>query len=408
MSDAFILAKLLVILGLMLYFLFRQWDVGLVIFSGALALGALSGRPLPEWGSAFIRELTSRSTLELLGAVLFITTMVELLKEVGSLDKLVKSLSVLLPDRRLSIPIPPAILGLLPMPGGALLSAPMVDTATKDLPLSSEDKAFFNYWFRHLWEYIVPLFPAVLIASSITGIPVRTLLIAQAPFTAGAILAGTLVLMKRLPHRLTVVNSAQDRKLAWKDLGVALWPVALVIIGTIGLGINLLLLLVLAIVLITIVHRPSVEKVKRAFKGGFSLRNILLILGIMGFKRMVEIAGAAPAVYRTLVALHCPPPFMVFIVPMSAGVLTGVTGAAIGITFPLLSPFLMGSAPHLNMVAFAFGASFIGVLLSPFHVCLVLTREYFQAKWGPIYRLLLPSTALIAIIAFLVYTFMPR
>lgn len=407
MSDTLLIAKLLFILSLMLFFLFRQWDVGLVIFSGAVAMGLLSGKPLPEWGPAFFREITSRSTLELLAAVLLITTMVELLREAGSLDRLVKSLSTLLPDRRLSIPIPPAILGLLPMPGGALLSAPMVATATRDLPLSNEDKTFFNYWFRHIWEYIVPLFPAVLIASSITGVPIRTLLIIQTPFSAGAMLAGSIILFRRLPHRLAPNNSEREKRIAWKELGVALWPVALVIAGTVGLGINLPALLLLTIILIILVHRLGVEKVKRAFKGGFSLRNVLLILGIMGFKRMVEIAGVAPAVYRALVALHCPPPLMAFLVPMSAGLLTGVTGAAIGITFPLLGPILTGSSPHLNAVAFAFGASFIGVLLSPFHVCLVLTREYFQARWGPVYRLLLPSTALIAVIAFLVYTLVP-
>lgn len=408
MSDTVLIARLLLILAAMLFFLFRQVDVGLVIFSGAVAMGFLSSRPFPEWSGAFIEEITSRSTLELLAAVLLITTMVELLREVGSLDKLVRSLGVLLPDRRLSIPIPPAILGLLPMPGGALLSAPMVAAATKDLPLSNEDKAFFNYWFRHLWEYIVPLFPALLIASSITGVPIRTLLLIQSPFTLGAMLAGGIVLVRRLPRQLVPDNSIEERRRAWRDLGIAIWPVALVIAGTAGLGINLPLLLVMTIISIAIVHRPGLERMKKALRGGFSLRNILLIMGIMGFKRMVEISGAAPAVYRALLALHCPPFLMAFLVPMSAGILTGVTGAAIGLTFPLLSPILMGSTPHLNTVAFAFGACFIGVLLSPFHVCLVLTRDYFQAKWGPIYRLLLPSTALIVVIAFLVYTLLPR
>ncbi|MCS7287258.1 MAG: DUF401 family protein [Anaerolineae bacterium] len=408
MNDAWLIGKLLFILALMLFFLFRQWDVGLVIFSGAVAMGFLSGKPLAEWGTAFLKEITSRSTLELLAAVLLITTMVELLRETGSLNRLVNSLGSLLPDRRLSIPIPPAILGLLPMPGGALLSAPMVAAASHGLPLSNEDKTFFNYWFRHVWEYIVPLFPAVLIASSLTGIPIRTLLIVQTPFTFAAILAGSIVLVKRLPDRLTPFTSAEEKHIAWKDLGMALWPVAFVIAGTVGLGISLPILLILTIILIILVHKASAEKVRRALEGGFSMRNVLLILGIMGFKKMIEVAGVAPAVYRTLVAFHCPPLLMAFLIPMSVGALTGVTGAAIGITFPLLSPILMESSPHLNMVAFAFGASFIGVLLSPFHVCLVLTREYFQARWGPLYRLLLPSTALITVMAFLVYIFVPE
>jgi hypothetical protein len=43
----------------------------------------------------------------------------------------------------------------------------------------------------------------------------------------------------------------------------------------------------------------------------------------------------------------------------------------------------------------AFAAGFIGVLLSPVHLCLALTRDYFHADWAPLYRLLLPSVALL-------------
>jgi hypothetical protein len=38
-------------------------------------------------------------------------------------------------------------------------------------------------------------------------------------------------------------------------------------------------------------------------------------------------------------------------------------------------------------------------LLSPLHLCLALTREYFDANWGPIYRRIVPSVALVVIAA---------
>jgi len=51
----------------------------------------------------------------------------------------------------------------------------------------------------------------------------------------------------------------------------------------------------------------------------------------------------------------------------------------------------------------AFVAGFIGVLLSPVHLCLVLTREYFKADiWG-IYKKIIPASGIIIVVAFIVY-----
>jgi len=34
-------------------------------------------------------------------------------------------------------------------------------------------------------------------------------------------------------------------------------------------------------------------------------------------------------------------------------------------------------------------------MLSPVHMCLALTRAYFKAEWGPLYRRIAPSAALV-------------
>jgi hypothetical protein len=60
-----------------------------------------------------------------------------------------------------------------------------------------------------------------------------------------------------------------------------------------------------------------------------------------------------------------------------------------------------GGAPA-NM-SFAFTAGFIGVLLSPVHLCLVLTREYFKADLWGIYRKTIPSSAFIFAAALIEY-----
>ena len=215
------------------------------------------------------------------------------------------------------------------------------------------------------------------------------------------------MLVRRLPRPIRDEVSKNSRLYGLQELLIALWPVVAVILGSVGLGIELAFSLVVVILLVILIHRPSMEVIRRALKRGFSPRLIMLIPGVMGFKKIIEVTGAAKATFDVLSAIHFPPVLLAFMVPLSAGLLTGVTVAAVGLSFPLLLPILQGSNSLLNVTALAFGGSFMGVLLSPFHLCLVLTREYFEARWGPIYRLILPSVALVSGIAFLLYLLLP-
>ncbi|MCK4325381.1 DUF401 family protein, partial [bacterium] len=46
-------------------------------------------------------------------------------------------------------------------------------------------------------------------------------------------------------------------------------------------------------------------------------------------------------------------------------------------------------------IILAYGCGYIGVLLSPVHICLILTRDYFKANLVGIYRLILTPILLL-------------
>ncbi|MBU1354966.1 MAG: DUF401 family protein [Candidatus Edwardsbacteria bacterium] len=52
---------------------------------------------------------------------------------------------------------------------------------------------------------------------------------------------------------------------------------------------------------------------------------------------------------------------------------------------------------------FAHSLQLPGLLISPSHLCLALTREYFKANWGQVYRYLLPASSGIVLLGFLLY-----
>ena len=73
-------------------------------------------------------------------AVVLIMTLSELLRQTGGLKGMVESLQALIPNGRFVIAALPALVGLLPMIGGAMFSAPMVEESSRGLDLSRERK----------------------------------------------------------------------------------------------------------------------------------------------------------------------------------------------------------------------------------------------------------------------------
>ena len=57
---------------------------------------------------------------------------------------------------------------------------------------------------------------------------------------------------------------------------------------------------------------------------------------------------------------------------------------------------LLAAEMDMGAVALAYTGAFLGVLLSPLHLCFSLTRDYFKAEWGQVYKMVVPSVALVA------------
>ncbi len=132
-------------------------------------------------------------------------------------------------------------------------------------------------------------------------------------------------------------------------------------------------------------------------------RVISLLASVMFFKYMLDrssaLTGLGPMLSAAPSSLIVA---MVIFLPFLVGLLVGLNQAYVATTFPLLAPFI-GHDPGLLMLAYAFG--FFGVLLSPAHLCLALSREYFKASWVSVYKWLVPSILGVAIVTFTVWLF---
>jgi integral membrane protein (TIGR00529 family) len=227
---------------------------------------------------------------------------------------------------------------------------------------------------------------------------------AQAPLTLGAIMAGALFGLRPINPESKERKTEDEPTSRWQSVGVlilSIWPIVLVILLTLVFRIELALSLAATILLAGLLNQLSLRTWGSILRQGLLPRMALLVIGVMLFKRMVEATGAASAIPTAFASLGLPPQIVVFAVPLAVGLSTGMITAAVGISFPLLHPIIVGNSVHLNYAVLAFAGGTVGMLLSPLHLCLALTKDYFQAQWGPLYRMLVPSVAVVTVTAVL-------
>jgi len=398
------LFKLLLVFVGIVFLLSRRWNLAVVLVIASVVIGVLFGYPLSDVVQDAVLASIDVLTLRLAVVVVLIMTLSELLRQTAGLQGMVEALQALIPGP-VVIAALPALVGLLPMVGGAMFSAPMVEEVGDRLGADAERKTFVNYWFRHVWEYVFPLYPSMMLAAAMMGLTTFELARATWPLAATAIAGGAVFgLVGMHPG-----ESAPDTDGLVPDplrvLARSIWPIVLVIGLSLLLPVDERFSLVISL-LVTITLLMTVERVPLAdlwdiFVARIPWKTVAVIFSALIFRRVLDESGAVVAVSQDLTRLNVPLALVAFTVPFIAGLLTGLASAAFSIGFPVVAPLLANSAGIIapSWAAWLMAGGFLGVMLSPLHLCLALTRVYFHAEWGPIYRRMAPAVLSVAIVA---------
>jgi hypothetical protein len=358
------------------------WHIGIGMLAISLTVGILFGMSSFSVLKEFTEAAIHIDTLKLVGIIILVIFLGNLLKERGHLGKLMRSLEILIRLPRVSIIIPSAFIGLLPMPAGALLSAPMVDEPGDRMGLSPESKTFLNYWFRHVWEYSWPLYPGVIIASGVLDVSIREIIIHLFPLTLAAIASGAIFGLIKLPSNPSALPTQKQKSKrqyhGLRDFLVSTWPILAVILLVIIFKIEYIIaLLIIIIVLVALGHLQS-QKIGRALKRSLSLEMILLIVSLMIFKRILQSSGALASIPDFLGRMGISPLILLFGTPFLVGILTGMPVAFVGGTFPLLLPFMTGSELNFTYLMLAYVGGFSGYCFPLFICAFFLPRNTLE------------------------------
>ena len=130
------------------------------------------------------------------------------------------------------------------------------------------------------------------------------------------------------------------------------------------------------------------------------LNMMYMVIAILVFKGMLEDCHAVAIISQEFKALHVPLVGLTILLPFLVNLVTGITIAFVGSTFPILILLIQsyGEDPFMmSYVMLAMASGFISGLFSPLHLCFILTNQYFSCSLHRAYRLLwLPSLLLFA------------
>jgi hypothetical protein len=380
------LIKVLCVFAFVLFLIHRRCPIGIALLAGGIATSFLFGGTVSETGERAWKIWGDTSTREFVLLIASILAISITLDVSGQIGRITAGLCGFVRSLRLCAAALPAIVGLLPMPGGALFSAPMVQDVSRTLNIDAEGRTCLNHWFRHIWEYAWPLYPGVIYtAQEILKISVKHFSLVQSPLCLVAIATGAFFFLRRLPHTGSFQKPASSR---WKFVGsfvAELSPFLLILILHIVAGLSLFVALGSALcytVLWNLVRgNVNLSKIaKRIFLNKHYLGFLIMGYGVMTFGQMFSLSGAIDLLAQYFSEVGIPVLLLVMVLPLVIGFVSGITIVFCSAAFPLLIALPEVAANPLPHIVLAYACGFAGTLFSPIHACLALTSEYFRGN----------------------------
>ena len=373
--------KLALVFGVVLILVARRYNLGGVMLVGGALLAVVFAMPPELVARTVAGTLTTWTTWQLTIALVAIVVLEHALREWGALRRLSTGLLGLIHDERLVMAALPALIGFLPSAGGARFSAPLVDEAAASTTATPAMRSFANYWFRHVWNYSVPVYAGVVLVSAVAAVPLSSVIAANLPLTLAALAAGALVAFPQVRSRGRV-SAQRGMRGHFADLAPGLVPILGVLIAVLVAHVDVALALVVAAACVVAAARIPIGDVFRVLRSPATVRIATMVLGVLVFKDVLAASGAVTSIPALLEGAGVPLLVVAFVVPLVVGFVTALETAFVGLSFPLL--LAITGQVDLKLLAFAYAAGFAGVMLSPLHLCMVFTREYFDTEYVPI------------------------
>ena len=343
---------------------------------------------------------TSNRTWFLIAISIGIASMAELYRLSKLIDDLGLGIIRVLKNSKLAVMLTPAVIGLLPVAGGALMSAPIIGVLSSDLSFTSTMAVYANVWFRHTIFLVYPLSQLIIITATLSGYSIESIILRQLPVAIFMIILGYIIALRSSKSSGEALLKFNSKPLSASSaplvVAVALAIFLKLVIGDWGMVLGIFL----GILTLIFVVKPDKSMLKKSFINRRVMGIGLAAFGIMYLQKAFLISGASELITRAFSTSGIPLLVLEVIMPAVIGASTGSPLTGIVISMPIIGGFKPLSISDVNTI---FVSSYVSYIGSPAHLCFIYTAQYFDCSMDKVYKYLLPSmilTILFAIVTF--------
>lgn len=342
----------------------------------------MTGPQINELTQAVVQMVSLPRNYDLVIALYLVICLEIELRRSGCLTGMVQALYRMFSGPKFTLAVMPAFLGLLPSVGGARFSAPIVEEASKGLQITQENKAAINFWFRHIFEFSSPIVPGMILACGIAGVKVGDLIIHLGWLTILAFVLGWIVMVRpiHVVKNERSLESAQEAHHHNVDFILALAPVIVNVVLMVAFELNAsvaMAIVVFAMFPVLMIFNRYVN-LKEVFVGALDYKMFANIICILLFIQLLDCTGLLAQIVSSFESSVLPVPVIIGCIAFIVGVLTGISQGHIAIVMPIVAALSMGDLDLVG-VAMVFGVA--GQMITPTHVCLTITVDYFKSDF---------------------------
>lgn len=388
-------------LGIMLY---KRLNLGIVLTLTAIILALLSVDwiEIPNIVYASVNPLTieGQLTIFVVIATFGIMWLSQLYQETGFIKYLSESLSRMIRNSKIIVSVLPAVVGLLPVAGGALMSAPIVDSEAEKLRMTAEKKAYTNVWFRHIILPIYPLSPVLIITAAMVGTTTSHVIMHQIPVVAVMVIVGYLLSFWKAPI-LKIGEEKLPKNSLNSDVKVflrAFTPILITIVAAIFLGVmgydlskrglDVLIAAFAGLLVLALLSKPSFKVFINPLRGRATYGIALATYGAFLLRTVMNASGLSEAFEPFVSGGSANETVLLAAIPTVLGFLTGSPQGGVIISLSIIGEILPLT---LKTAALIYVVAHLGYLIAPTHLCLTFTVDYFKSSLGKVYKYLVPS-----------------
>ena len=366
----------IIIIGVVM--VLSKYELGIILTLGALGFALLAG---VDFLLVLINVLADPSILALIVIMVLIPILGGIMEESGLMMEMIQKMRI---SKKSSLMMIPALFGLLPVPGGALMSAPIVQQI--DSEEEANTKVSINVWYRHMLIMVYPLSSALIIASKLININLYILVLGLVPSLIIMWLIGYVLLVRKVTP--FTEQRERDLKRAFRNLLPILIAPVLDFIGRTFFNfpvpeVFLLIGLILSIWPALKFGKMKISSVKTISKKMKIWRFPLIIFSMFLFLEVFVLSGAPEEIASIDLSV-----FHLILIGFFLGVGTGRIQLPISILIPIyLAQFTVSTMPLLDFV-FIYTSVFVGYLITPLHPCVAYSTEYFETKFLKVVKIL--------------------